>query len=68
VLSLAIGSGLTLAQLLFSVASWHTSRPGRYTLRVERDGRTVEVTSDDQAELASLATQLEAAVGRPEAG
>jgi hypothetical protein len=69
VLSLAIGSSLSVAQLLFSVAAWRTTRPKRYVVRVQRGGRTVEVGTDDQAELRALAEDLERDIDdRPEAG
>jgi hypothetical protein len=69
VLSLAIGSSLSVAQLLFSVAAWRSTRPRRYVVRVQRGGRTVEVGTDDEAELRALAEELERDIDqRPEAG
>jgi hypothetical protein len=62
VLSLAVGSGLSIAQLVLSVAAWRTSRPRRYVIKVERDGRSVEVGTDDEAELRALAEELEDAI------
>jgi hypothetical protein len=63
VLSLAVGSGLSIAQLFLAIAAWRTTRPKRYVIRVQRDGRTVEVGTDDEAELRELAQELEGAIG-----
>ncbi len=69
VISLVVGSGLTVAQILASIVAWRATRPRRYLVRVEKDGRAVEVGTDDLAEVDALARQLEARItDEPEAG
>ena len=47
---------------ILSIAAWRTTRPRRYVVRVQREGRTVEVRTDDEAELRTLAEELEGAI------
>lgn len=68
VLSLAVGSGLSLAQLLIAVANWRSRRPGACSVRVEVDGVVVEVATGDPDQAKALAEHVEARLARrPEA-
>src|SRR5690349_10339826 len=43
VVALAVGSGLTVAQLMTAIAGWQVTRPKKYLVRVTANGRSVEV-------------------------
>jgi hypothetical protein len=67
ILALALGSGLSAAQLIATIVGWRATRPQKYLVRVQGNGRTVEVRTDDEAEIPRLAGELEQAL-KPEAG
>lgn len=67
VLQLAVGSGLSVASLVFSVLQWQASRRQAPTLTVTRDGYEVRLTgdaADDPEALRRIVAALEPAVPR----
>jgi hypothetical protein len=67
-LSLVVGSGLSLAHLMTIILTWRAARPKPYLLRVRVGNRSIEVRADDPRDASALARDLEASiVGDPEA-
>jgi membrane-associated two-gene conflict system component 1 (EACC1) len=59
-LSLVIGSGLSLGQLLVAIAAWRASRPRPVRVSVELPDRTITVDTTDPDEALDIARRLEA--------
>ena len=59
-ISLIVGSGLSLGQLLVAIASWRASRPRPYRVSVEFPDRTIAIETTDADEALEIARRLEA--------
>jgi hypothetical protein len=58
-ISLIVGSGLSLGQLLVSIAAWRATRPRPYRVSVEFADRTVAIETTDADEALEIARRLE---------
>ena len=68
-LSLVVGSGLTITQLVTFIVTWRAGRPKPVAVRVEVGGRSVEVRTNDVRDVPALVKHLEASLAdEPEAG
>jgi hypothetical protein len=56
---LVVGSGVSLAQLFVSIASWRATRPRPYRVSVELADRTVTIETADPDEALAIARRLE---------
>jgi Effector Associated Constant Component 1 len=66
-LSVVIGSGLSLTQLLNLIVSWRASRPRPVLVRVQAGHRTVEVRTANIEDVPAVVEELEATIcGTPE--
>ncbi len=63
VLSVVVGSGLSLSQLLWLVVNWRASRPQPVLVRVQVAGRTVEVRTNRVEDVPRIVEELEADIG-----
>ena len=59
-LSLIVGSGVSLGQLLVSIAAWRATRPRPYRVSVEFPDRTIAIETSDADEALEIARRLEA--------
>ena len=59
-ISLIVGSGVSLGQLLVSIAAWRATRPRPYRVSVEFADRTIAIETTDADEALSIARRLEA--------
>jgi hypothetical protein len=59
-ISLIVGSGVSLGQLLVSIAAWRATRPRPYRVSVELADRTIAIETTDADEALSIARRLEA--------
>lgn len=59
-ISLIVGSGVSLGQLLVSIAAWRATRPRPYRVSVEFPDRTIAIETTDADEALEIARQLEA--------
>ena len=59
-ISLIVGSGVSLGQLLVSIAAWRATRPRPYRVSVEFADRTVAIETTDADEALEIARKLEA--------
>ncbi|MGC9665685.1 effector-associated constant component EACC1 [Planosporangium sp. 12N6] len=60
VLTLVVGSGLSAAQLAFSIIMWRASRDQPVRVILEHDGRAVPVDTTDPGAAEAIAAKLEA--------
>lgn len=58
--SLVVGSGLSLGQLLVAVAAWRATRPRPYRVEVAFGDRTVAIEAADAEAALAIARQLDA--------
>jgi hypothetical protein len=58
-ISLVVGSGLSLGQLMVAVAAWRATRPRPYRVEVVLGDRTVAIETSDADEALAIARQLE---------
>ena len=58
-LSLIIGSGVSVGQLLVAIAAWRATRPRPYRVSVEFPDRTIAIETTDADEALEIARQLE---------
>jgi hypothetical protein len=65
-ISLVVGSGVSLAQLLMAIAAWRATRPRPYRVTVDLPDRTIAIETSDPDEALEIARRLEA--DRPESG
>jgi hypothetical protein len=68
VVSVIVGSGLSVAQLLNFIVSWRASRPQPVLVRVQAGSRTVEVRTAGTEDIRRLVDELEAGIGGPAEG
>jgi hypothetical protein len=59
-ISLIVGSGVSLGQLLVSIAAWRATRPRPYRVSVEFPDRTIAIETTDADEALAIARRLEA--------
>jgi hypothetical protein len=59
-ISLIVGSGVSLGQLLVSIAAWRATRPRPYKVSVEFADRTIAIETTDADEALEIARKLEA--------
>jgi hypothetical protein len=59
-ISLIIGSGVSLGQLLVAIAAWRATRPRPYRVEVELADRTIAIETSDADEALAIARRLEA--------
>lgn len=59
-ISLVVGSGVSLAQLLVAIAAWRATRPRPYRVTVELPDRTIAIETADPDEALEIAQRLEA--------
>jgi predicted nucleic acid-binding protein len=59
-ISLILGSGVSLGQLLVSIAAWRATRPRPYRVSVEFGDRTIAIETSDADEALEIARRLEA--------
>jgi hypothetical protein len=59
ILSLVIGSGLSLGHLLVAIAQWRATLPRSVRVNVELPDRTITVETDDADEALDIARRLE---------
>jgi hypothetical protein len=58
-ISLIVGSGLSMGQLLVSIAAWRATRPRPYRVSVEFADRTIAIETSDADEALAIARRLE---------
>jgi len=58
-ISLIVGSGLSLGQLLVAIAAWRATRPRPYRVSVRFPDRTVAIEASDADEALAIARRLE---------
>jgi len=67
ILSVVVGSGLSLGQLVNLIVTWRASRPRPVLVRVQVGDRTVEVRTADIGDVPGIVEELEATIhGTPE--
>jgi hypothetical protein len=59
-ISLIVGSGVSLGQLLVSIAAWRATRPRPYKVSVEFADRTIAIETTDADEALEIARRLDA--------
>ncbi|GAA3456313.1 effector-associated constant component EACC1 [Dactylosporangium matsuzakiense] len=62
IISLVLGTGLSVAQLLLAVAQWRSTRPSAPAIvltRIDPDGTSVRIESADPAAVAAAARALD---------
>jgi hypothetical protein len=62
IISLVLGTGLSVAQLLLAVAQWRSTRPAAPAViltRIDPDGTSVRIESADPAAVAAAARALD---------
>jgi hypothetical protein len=58
-ISLIVGSGVSLGQLLVSIAAWRATRPRPYRVSIELPDRTIAIETTDADEALEIARRLE---------